>query len=88
MQPGCLFKGVFGQKFEVKELNRFYSEMKDLETCDSEVSGEKLSEKYKKVGENGMGEEIIETIGGSGGEENMTEVSEINEAQGKPAESG
>ena len=50
--------------------------------------GKKRSEKYKKVGENGMGEEIIETIGGSGGEENMTEVSEINEAQGKPAESG
>ena len=35
-----------------------------------------------------MGEEVIETIGGSGGEENMKEVSEISESQGKPAESG
>ena len=35
-----------------------------------------------------MGEEIIETIGGSGGEENRKEVSEIIEAQVKQAELG
>ena len=35
-----------------------------------------------------MVEEMIETIGGRGGEENMKEVSEISESKGKPAESG
>jgi hypothetical protein len=40
------------------------------------------------VGENEMVEEMIETIGGRGGEENMKEVSEISESKGKPAESG
>jgi hypothetical protein len=40
------------------------------------------------VGENEMVEEMIETIGGRVGEENMKEVSEISESKGKPAESG
>ena len=56
----------------------------EVEVGESEVSVEELIKKYKKMEEQGMGEENIETR--SGGEKNVKEVSEISKAQGKPAE--
>ena len=68
---------------EVSKIGDAQGKTAEVEVGESEVSGEKPSDKYKKVGEKGMGEENIETIGRSGGEENVKEVSE---AQSKTAE--
>ena len=47
---------------EVSEISNAQGKPAEVEVGESEVSGVKLSEKYKKVGENKMGEEIIETM--------------------------